>query len=514
MKYFFYLFAYFYIVLFSLFGVVNNEKVITGLLNTGSGAYWIETKAGDYEIVFKDSKLFNIVDGIPDLDISNIKVKAKGVITIDSQGNKYIEITSFLKSLSKSEMFNYRYKAKQNNKNQNIEISISGILTAEGNRYQIKSNTDVYNLICKDSSLSNKISTLANSDQNMVKVNGIITTDNEENKYVEISTLPDSISIKQQIVTEKTDFEENLSTPEIINKSNRDILREETVKVINTTPEIISKEQDFVTKENESKESIISSETINKNPSKELVEETKVDPVDLPEKQRISEEEKTEKLVTIPEKLNKDLSNNHKKETIEEKTTIPEVIDNEKTISKNKSDELSPDIKKSIIIAVIIVFIIILILGSTKKVVIYYNFKDFVISILPFLSLIIGIILFLIYQPDVSRNLFTYSEYTGTQKIIFMLSLVLAILSSIITIVLSIKYNKNIFIGMIIGVFKVIISCLGVLILFFQFLTVLSEKSSSRDKIVATMIIGSLIYITKSLINGEEVYENKGWELI
>ena len=55
---------------------------------------------------------------------------------------------------------------------------------------------------------------------------------------------------------------------------------------------------------------------------------------------------------------------------------------------------------------------------------------------------------------------------------------------------------------------------IGVLIFFFQILTILSKKSSSRDKIIATITIESLIYITESLINGEEVYENKGWKLI
>ena len=84
------------------------------------------------------------------------------------------------------------------------------------------------------------------------------------------------------------------------------------------------------------------------------------------------------------------------------------------------------------------------------------------------------------------------------------------------TIKQSAQHNRNITLGLLIGVFKIITGLLFILIALgylFGKSSSESENSSGMGALIIILFLGIFVWIAVKLINGEEVYRKKEWEL-
>jgi hypothetical protein len=77
----------------------------------------------------------------------------------------------------------------------------------------------------------------------------------------------------------------------------------------------------------------------------------------------------------------------------------------------------------------------------------------------------------------------------------------------------SVIHNRNIPLGCLIGIFKLAYVILAFTIIFAQFSDAKDRRRSFGDVIVAALIVGVAVWITTVLVNGKEVYKQKGWPL-
>ena len=92
----------------------------------------------------------------------------------------------------------------------------------------------------------------------------------------------------------------------------------------------------------------------------------------------------------------------------------------------------------------------------------------------------------------------------------------ISILFVIFTFKLSIQYNRNFPLGVLLGVFKIITGLLFILIALgylFGKSSSESENSSGMGALTIILFLGIFVWIAVKLINGEEVYRIKEWEL-
>ena len=173
---------------------------------------------------------------------------------------------------------------------------------------------------------------------------------------------------------------------------------------------------------------------------------------------------------------------------------------------------MTPDVIKTIVILSVASFVTMIILGATKKVVIYYNFKDFFVSLVPFLALILALVLILIYSPDSAQKV-PEGKLSTAQNIVLVICMGIALISIVYSFILSVRYNRNIAIGLIVGVFKVLIAILGFLLIASEVASFFDEKTSFKRTLLSAVYIAAFLWIGKLLINGPEVYYKKGWSL-
>lgn len=169
------------------------------------------------------------------------------------------------------------------------------------------------------------------------------------------------------------------------------------------------------------------------------------------------------------------------------------------------------DLQTTLVILVIMTFCGILIAGSTNKVVVYFDTNDLFISFMPWGSLFIGMLLVNVYHHG--NETLDYDNLSFMQSLFFYLSVAASIVFLAWSIKLSIMHNQSIGIGLVVGLFKILSSLLGVVVILGQISSILDRKSSLKDAFVAVFIIGMLVWLGKKLINGEQVYISKGWPL-
>lgn len=169
------------------------------------------------------------------------------------------------------------------------------------------------------------------------------------------------------------------------------------------------------------------------------------------------------------------------------------------------------DLQTTILIAVFIAFVAILIAGATNKIVVYFDASDFLISFMPWGSILLGRLLLNVYQHD--DGVVDFNNLSGIQEFIWYASLSVSAIFLFWSIKLSITHNKNILLGLFVGIFKVLSALLGVLVLVGQVGKVLDNKSSTSEALIAILIFGIFIWLGGKLMNGEQVYLAKGWAL-
>lgn len=168
------------------------------------------------------------------------------------------------------------------------------------------------------------------------------------------------------------------------------------------------------------------------------------------------------------------------------------------------------DLQTTIFIMVLIALIVMLIAGSTNKIVIYYDFNDFLISFMSWASLLIGLLLVINYQQgDQSVD---FKNLSVLQTRIWFISLGVSGLFLVWSIKLSILHNRNTILGIFVGFFKVLAALLGVLMLIGSVGKIFNKESSTKHVIIGVLVFGFFMWLGKKLINGDQVYLAKGWE--
>lgn len=209
--------------------------------------------------------------------------------------------------------------------------------------------------------------------------------------------------------------------------------------------------------------------------------------------------DETEKNTITP---NQSITENQNVNPIIETTSIS----NTNSLNKSSSNLLtSTNDKRFVKISLIVVvgcFIVLIILGMTNRVVIFFNWTDFYVTLGIFLSLVIGLLI----------SGIVFDDDPMMQDITIYTSIASATVFGIATIYFSIKHNKNIILGLIIGILKVLISVFSALILFAKILEVTNSDKSLSDKFSAAVVIAGIIWFLHAMINGEEVYERRGWD--
>jgi hypothetical protein len=158
-------------------------------------------------------------------------------------------------------------------------------------------------------------------------------------------------------------------------------------------------------------------------------------------------------------------------------------------------------------LAVFILFIGIFYAGAAKKVVIYYDTKDLFISVG---ALITPLMIYVLLQEEkIESEMVKAVIYYVIAPTLGLLSLYLLYLNFNN----GIFHNKNLTLGLVIGLFKLVYVILAFAVILAQFSDAKDRRRSFGDIIVATLIVGLAIWVTSVLVNGKEVYKQKGWTL-
>ena len=155
------------------------------------------------------------------------------------------------------------------------------------------------------------------------------------------------------------------------------------------------------------------------------------------------------------------------------------------------------DLQTTIFIAVVIAFVAMIVAGVKNKIVIYFDVNDLLISFAPWVSLFFGVFIANGYENKIIGE--------G----IAIIGVVSALFFLVWSMKLSITYNKSIGLGLFVGIFKILSSLLAIII----FIGQLRKIFGNRSAFGAVVILGFFAWLGKKLINGEQVYINKGWEM-
>lgn len=211
-------------------------------------------------------------------------------------------------------------------------------------------------------------------------------------------------------------------------------------------------------------------------------------------------------------------NNSQRSETVKNNVVANEArtseVENKQPSTKNDGlikDSNFEKHQETVFILVVLAFFAMLIAGSTNKIVIYYDINDFLISFVPWASLILGFILVSVYQEGEQSA--DFSNLSVLQTLIWYSCIVISGLSLIWSIRLSILHNRNTVLGLFVGVFKVLSSLLGVIVLIGSLNKMFDKDAKTKDVNLGVLVILVIVWLGNKLINGERVYLAKGWRL-
>lgn len=177
-------------------------------------------------------------------------------------------------------------------------------------------------------------------------------------------------------------------------------------------------------------------------------------------------------------------------------------------------EERQRSIAKSILLAFVIAYIVLLIGGVSNKFVIFYDKKDFFITVMVFLSPSIGFLLFWFFEPHGHQDA---DPPTLLMQMFMYAGLAASAIFALWTVMLSVRHNRNIPLGIAIGLFKTVTAVLAFLVLlafkpYSKTDTLGGAINRQREWGIFLLVIGLLGWLASKLINGERVYEAKGWD--
>lgn len=155
-------------------------------------------------------------------------------------------------------------------------------------------------------------------------------------------------------------------------------------------------------------------------------------------------------------------------------------------------------------IVLIAVVCIVLILVATRRVVFYYDRADAFWSVSVFLIPLMGAMIAAVLTPENAT-----AEEQVIPDYLIMASFAGSGLACIVSVFNSIKHN-NIFIGLIVGVLKIVMGLLMLLTLWGVFSSATDRNRSITDRTAAVAMLGLIFgLLWKLLVNGYEVEQRR-----
>ena len=175
-------------------------------------------------------------------------------------------------------------------------------------------------------------------------------------------------------------------------------------------------------------------------------------------------------------------------------------------VALGTSPATQTQVLKLVGLAILGTLVLLIIMGLTNRVVIFYDQADAWWSVSPFLFLVASVIITHILTPD-------GQQFGGTpvEKGALVVGAIGALVGIYMTIYNAIRYNRNIVFGLFVGICKVIISLAMALTVMGSLNAIVDKKTSLRGTILITIFLSILGFLWKALINGERVYNKKGW---
>jgi len=153
--------------------------------------------------------------------------------------------------------------------------------------------------------------------------------------------------------------------------------------------------------------------------------------------------------------------------------------------------------------------VFLIVLGLTNRVVIFYNAADAWWSISPLLFLVGAAIIAATLAPEGAKEFAT----TPIEKAVLAGGGLGAVLGIIMTFYNAIRYNRNLFLGVLVGACKVIVSLLMAVTFIGSFSGVFPSRNTARgDAVFFALVVMLVGFLWVALVNGERVYEKKGWK--
>lgn len=154
--------------------------------------------------------------------------------------------------------------------------------------------------------------------------------------------------------------------------------------------------------------------------------------------------------------------------------------------------------------------LLIFILGATRRAVIYYDIKDLGVSTVPWLILLFGMYLhgYLGNEGLSTAGQFWTTEHnavTDEQILIMQITTITSFLTMLWNIWRSMKQNRSIILGLLIGIFKLMVSLISIVILVSQLAKMFDDKNDAGSLGPAGIIILLAMFIGLILVNGHDV---------
>lgn len=162
---------------------------------------------------------------------------------------------------------------------------------------------------------------------------------------------------------------------------------------------------------------------------------------------------------------------------------------------------------KLALLATVGALVLLVVLGASNRVVVFYNVADAWWSVAP------TIILFAAAAGSVFMAPPGSSEFAGTEieRMILWCGVAAAALCCVVTVYNAVHYNRSIVLGLIVGVGKVLISVLMAITFVGSFRAVFDRRRAIRQSLVFALVVATVGFLWKLLVNGERVYVRKGW---
>ncbi len=168
------------------------------------------------------------------------------------------------------------------------------------------------------------------------------------------------------------------------------------------------------------------------------------------------------------------------------------------------------EIWKTILLLLAGYVIAVIILGAKSKVVVFYNFKDFLYTFMIFGSMLIGHLLIIYYGLDSLQE----QKYSFIQNIIYYIAAIFSVCFAIKSFYNGIKYNKSVLIGIFIYAFRVLFSFFIVIILVGHIGKILDKKTDIKDSAIVMSFFMLFLFLYAIMVNGEDVYYDRNWEFL